>query len=132
MRRLRRIFLGPVRVWGKIRLFNQKVGIMRLGLEIDSSEGFPIGKDPRKATPEELTSWGCVATPPLVAIRSKCIDCCGGSESEVRKCVAVSCALWPFRMRKNPWLEKRVMSEERKVAARKHLQKAREARLSAS
>lgn len=35
---------------------------------------------------------------PLEAIRAKCIDCSGGDPTEVRECVAIGCALWPFRM----------------------------------
>jgi hypothetical protein len=32
------------------------------------------------------------------AIRLKCIDCCCGNMTEVRKCPAESCPLWRFRM----------------------------------
>ena len=32
------------------------------------------------------------------AIRLKCIDCCAGQASEVRKCPSTLCALWRFRM----------------------------------
>lgn len=32
------------------------------------------------------------------AIRLKCIDCCCGNMAEVRKCPAVECPLWRFRM----------------------------------
>ena len=32
------------------------------------------------------------------AIRLKCIDCCAGQTSEVRKCPATNCPLWRFRM----------------------------------
>lgn len=32
------------------------------------------------------------------AIRSQCIECCGGSLVEVRKCTAKSCSLWRFRL----------------------------------
>ena len=39
---------------------------------------------------------------PVKAIRQKCIDCCCGDLSEVRKCELKSCALYPFRMGKNP------------------------------
>ena len=34
------------------------------------------------------------------AIRLKCIDCCGGNTTEVRKCPATHCPLWRFRMGK--------------------------------
>lgn len=39
---------------------------------------------------------------PLRAIRLKCLDCCCGSASEVKLCHIQSCALWPFRLGKNP------------------------------
>ena len=35
------------------------------------------------------------------AIRAKCVDC--GNQAEVARCTAVGCALWPFRMGKNPF-----------------------------
>ena len=34
----------------------------------------------------------------MIAVREKCIDCCGGVRAEVRKCPATKCPLWPFRM----------------------------------
>ena len=33
-----------------------------------------------------------------VAIRRKCLDCCGGSKSEVRQCSTTKCPLWKYRM----------------------------------
>jgi hypothetical protein len=39
---------------------------------------------------------------PLRSIREKCIDCCGGNKAEVARCEIQSCALWPFRMGRNP------------------------------
>ena len=38
---------------------------------------------------------------PLRAIREKCLDCCGSS-FEVKSCTVTSCALYPFRLGKNP------------------------------
>jgi hypothetical protein len=38
----------------------------------------------------------------LKTIRRKCIDCSGGSTTEVRLCPCKTCALWPFRMGVNP------------------------------
>jgi hypothetical protein len=32
------------------------------------------------------------------AIRLKCLDCCCGSASEVRRCESRKCPLWRFRM----------------------------------
>ena len=34
------------------------------------------------------------------AIRLKCLDCCCGQSAEVRKCPAVECPLWRYRMGK--------------------------------
>ena len=33
----------------------------------------------------------------LPAIRAKCLDCCCGSATEVRKCTIKDCPLWPLR-----------------------------------
>lgn len=38
----------------------------------------------------------------IKVIRAKCLDC-AHDPSEVRKCVSVSCPLWPYRMGKNPF-----------------------------
>lgn len=63
---------------------------------------------------------------PLQAIKMKCWDCCGGSSDEARLCTCEdTCVLYPFRMGKNPFKEKRVMSDEEKNALRKRLQNAR-------
>ena len=50
----------------------------------------------------------------MQAIRQKCLDCCCGNASEVRKCVATDCALWPFRLASNPFRKRVVLSEEEK------------------
>ena len=39
---------------------------------------------------------------PLRAIREKCLDCSCQQPTEVRDCPIISCALYPFRMGKNP------------------------------
>ena len=39
---------------------------------------------------------------PIKAIRAKCIECSGGSLKEVQFCVIPECALYIFRMGKNP------------------------------
>jgi hypothetical protein len=38
----------------------------------------------------------------LKAIRCKCIDCCVGQVSEVRKCSLRRCDLWPYRFGTDP------------------------------
>jgi hypothetical protein len=39
---------------------------------------------------------------PLRAIRKKCLDCSCDNTAEVRRCLITDCALFPFRMGKNP------------------------------
>lgn len=57
---------------------------------------------------------------PVKAIRKYCLECCLEKPSEVRLCAAKDCALWPYRMGKNPF-HGRQMTEEQKRAATKRL-----------
>lgn len=68
----------------------------------DSDGGNLIGKSPRSVSKPDLIALGHPHAP-IKAIRAKCLDCCGGSEAEVRKCVSVTCPLWPMRMGRNPF-----------------------------
>jgi len=72
-----------------------------------------IGKHPGDVS-ADILRLKFRAQNPLKAIREKCIDCSCGDTSEVRKCVAVDCALWPFRMGTNPFRKKRTLSSEEK------------------
>lgn len=63
-----------------------------------SDRGELIGRDPREMTRDELDAAGIERVVGLKAIRAKCIDCSGGSQSEVRKCTVTYCPLWPLRM----------------------------------
>ena len=72
-----------------------------------------------------------VITSPLRAIRAKCIDCSGGSISEVRLCPCKRCPLWPFRNASNPF-RTRTMTDEQKEAARDRLAMARAAKKNVS
>ena len=56
----------------------------------------------------------------MKAIRAYCLDC-AGRPAEVRKCVAVDCALWPFRMGTNPFRKKRELTPEQKRETAKRL-----------
>ena len=67
-------------------------------LVIRNPDGSTEGRDPRDVPIEMLGEL----PGPLAAIRAKCIDCCAGSRSEVAKCTAVGCALWPYRTGHNP------------------------------
>jgi hypothetical protein len=61
-----------------------------------------IGRDPKLIPADAFFEAGVDLLPMPKAIRAKCLDCCGGSPAEVRKCVSVKCALWPMRMGKFP------------------------------
>lgn len=64
-------------------------------------------------------------TNPVKAIRLKCLDCSGGSRDEVEKCSIATCALYPFRLGKNPFrtVTKREYTEEQKELLKKRLAK---------
>lgn len=49
---------------------------------------------------------------PLKAIRAKCLDCCCMSANEVKLCTFESCALYPFRLGKNPYRKKKEYTED--------------------
>lgn len=82
-----------------------------------------IGKTPADL-PSEILSRYYRETNPLKAIRARCLDCCCGNASEVRKCVAVDCPSWPFRMGVNPFRQKRTLSQEQKRAMAERLRAA--------
>lgn len=74
---------------------------MKRLLEVSPYEtdgGALIGRDPRKLTGDDFEADGVELYVPRKAVRLKCLDCVGGSESEVRKCVSVTCPLWALRM----------------------------------
>ena len=97
-------------------------------LEISEHEadgGELVGHRPSDV-PSQILSLKFRAQNPLKAIREKCLDCCCANAAEVRKCVAVDCALWPFRMGANPFRKKRELSSEQKreMAERLHREAA--------
>ena len=88
-----------------------------------SDEGELIGQHPSDVPSDSL----CLkfrAQNPLKAIRETCLDCCCGNASEVRKCVAVDCPSWPFRMGTNPFRKKRELSAQQKCERATRLAKA--------
>ena len=58
---------------------------------------------------------------PMKAIRAKCLDC-NGNAYEVRLCPCTDCALWPFRLGKNP-NRKGILTEDQKQASRERMSK---------
>jgi len=49
---------------------------------------------------------------PTKAMRAFCVDCMGGNRAEVRRCSSVGCALWPYRMGRNPFSNRTGPSRE--------------------
>lgn len=74
-----------------------------------------IGRDPRAVSVDEFASAGIDGAAMLAVIRAKCLDCCAGQSEEVRKCVAVLCPNWPYRMGTNPFVT-RTLSDEQRAA----------------
>jgi hypothetical protein len=60
------------------------------GYEAEVSEAYFVGRDPRQMTAAELEAMGHQRLSPMEAIRAKCLDCCAGSSTEVRRCGAVT------------------------------------------
>jgi hypothetical protein len=61
---------------------------------------------------------------PMKAIRAKCLDC-NYTANEVRLCPCTDCALWPFRLGKNPNIKPRNLTDEQRKAAAERLKSAR-------
>ena len=59
------------------------------------------GRDPRDFPREVWEELG-FNLEPMKAIRAECIECSGGSRSEVRKCQVTSCRSYPLRMGHRP------------------------------
>jgi hypothetical protein len=54
-------------------------------------------------TPELFEKLGHVRRNPIQVMRLFCLDCTGDQPSMVRKCTSVGCRLWPYRLAKNPF-----------------------------
>lgn len=96
---------------------------------LDADEdGTTIGKDPRKLSQEQLKALPH-ETSVIAAVRAKCMDCCNDNASEVRKCISVTCPLWPMRMGKNVFSSKRDISDEQRAAASERMKSVRAKRV---
>jgi hypothetical protein len=90
--------------------------VVRYGkLVVRNPDGSTEGKHPRDADVDVMREIHEPA-PLLRVIRAKCLDCSAGVESEIRKCTAVGCALWPYRMATNPFRAPREMTPEQREA----------------
>jgi hypothetical protein len=65
----------------------------------EADGGELIGRDPRKISAADYATATLDGAPLLKVIRAKCLDRAVEQESEVRKCVLVTCPNWPFRSR---------------------------------
>jgi hypothetical protein len=86
-------------------------------------DGRRIGRDPRKMEPDELRALGHMPMAPAAAIRAHCLDCCGNSSDEVRRCTALKCPSWPFRLGANPW--RAPLSEAERARRRERIARVR-------
>ena len=82
--------------------------------------GEVVGKDPRTMTEDELKSLGHRDMSPMRALRLRCLDCCGGSDTEVRYCTAKKCPSWPFRMGSSPWRKFKLTDAQRENLKKLH------------
>ena len=98
----------------------------RPGFEILSGE--LIGRDPRQMTPDQIHELGHTSSSLTAAVKAKCRDCCGHDRSEVRKCTAVGCPLWPFRLGGNPLSVRPRQTPEQREAASERLRQLNAAR----
>lgn len=61
---------------------------------------------------------------PIKAIRAKCLDCCCDSNNEVKYCTVTHCALWPYRLGRNPYRQE--LTQEEKARRAELAKQARE------
>ena len=52
---------------------------------------------------DDLEKLGHGPRNPVKVIRAFCLDCMADQPSMVRKCTSVGCDLWPYRLGKNPF-----------------------------
>ena len=58
---------------------------------------------------------------PVKAIRAFCLECSGGATSEVKFCPVEECPLYPFRFGKNPYRQRRELTEEERQVLKDRL-----------
>ncbi len=51
----------------------------------------------------DLRKLGHTHRSPTKAMRAFCVDCMGNQHAEVRRCTSIGCALWPYRLGRNPF-----------------------------
>ena len=96
---------------------------------VQLADGETEGLEPREMSRSLLVEIGHSQMPLLKVIRAKCLDC-SHTASEVRRCIAVDCDLWPYRMGTNPFRAER--SEAQKAAAAEAANRLRKSVLKAN
>jgi hypothetical protein len=84
------------------------------------------GRDPRLINSQEYADWGIYPAPLLAVIRANCAECVNGSVAEIRRCRAITCQFWPYRMGTNPFRQRVEMTPEQLEQRRRSIAKARE------
>ena len=64
-------------------------------------------------------------TNPVKAIRQKCLKCGEGSANEVKLCPVERCTLYPFRFGKNPYRQKRELTDEQREKMAERMRRIR-------
>lgn len=64
-------------------------------------------------------------TSPVKAIRQKCLECGEGSANEVKLCPVERCPLYPFRFGKNPYRQKRELTDEQREKMAERMRRIR-------
>ena len=54
-------------------------------------------------TDDQLAELGHAKRNPVETMRKFCLGCMGGNAAEVRRCTSPGCALFPYRLGKNPF-----------------------------
>jgi hypothetical protein len=73
-------------------------------------DGGTGGVDPRDLD-RALLEQAHPPAPLLDVIREKCLDCSGYQPSEVDRCTATACSLWPYRFGTNPFSNRKGNAE---------------------
>ena len=88
----------PARIKGRLTL--------KMELIVTNPDGSTEGVHPNDIPREQIIAE-FPARSVTEAIRAKCLDCSVYQVGEIRKCTAVGCPLWPFRMGKNRFSNRR-------------------------
>lgn len=66
---------------------------------------------------------------PIKAIRAKCVECFGGQSNEVKNCTGIKCPLYPYRFGKNPYIQKRELTDDERAQLRARMQEIHKLRI---